>query len=162
MTHDDSEHHDLHSLQSQMQLLEYHARMNAEHHSRVEKLRMDHERLLRVAKEEREALKKEKDSASKERLKNLERELAEFKEEHSRLKAQWLQEKEQIKGASDYQAELEKLKLDAERLEREGQFEKVAEIRYGLIPELEQKIASAKTNLKEQSDQNLTNKFDHA
>ena len=59
MTHDDSEHHDLHSLQSQMQLLEYHARMNAEHHSRVEKLRMDHERLLRVAKEEHEALKKE-------------------------------------------------------------------------------------------------------
>ena len=59
MTHDDSGHHDLHSLQSQMQLLEYHARMNAEHHSRVEKLRMDHERLLHVAEEEHEVLKKE-------------------------------------------------------------------------------------------------------
>ena len=56
---DGFEDHHVNTLQSQMQLPEYHARMNAEHHSRVEKLRMDHERLLHVTEEEHEVLKKE-------------------------------------------------------------------------------------------------------
>ncbi|MCK6440613.1 MAG: AAA family ATPase, partial [Planctomycetes bacterium] len=111
------------------------------------------ERDLRRLEIEREALKKEKDDASKERLKNLEKELAGIKEEHSRLKAQWMAEKEQIKGASDYQAQLEQLKSEAERLEREGDFGKVAELRYGTIPELEKKIAKAKSSRKKQESE---------
>jgi len=102
------------------------------------------ERDTRRLEIEREALKKEKDDASKERLNQLERELAELKEKGSALKSQWLKEKEEIKSATSGQAELEQLKLEADRLEREGDLAKVAELRYGAIPALEKKIANAR------------------
>ncbi len=102
------------------------------------------ERDLRRLEIEREALKKEKDPASKERLEALKREVSELQERGSSLKTQWLSEKQSIQGASEYLAQIEQLKIEAERLERQGDYERVAEIRYGRIPELERQISEAR------------------
>jgi ATP-dependent Clp protease ATP-binding subunit ClpB len=105
------------------------------------------ERDVRRLEIEREALKREKDEGSKVRLKELERELAGLKEKGTALKAQWLREKEQIKGATDLQAQLEQVKAEAEQLERSGDLGKVAEIRYGRVPALEKQIRDKRAAL---------------
>ena len=93
---------------------------------------------------ERQALSKEKDAASHERLERIERELAASKEEGSRLKAQWLNEKSEIQKARDLSAALEKLRTDLEQAQRVGDLAKASEIQYGSIPQ-------AQTRLQEQS-----------
>jgi ATP-dependent Clp protease ATP-binding subunit ClpB len=93
---------------------------------------------------ERQALSKEKDAASRERLERIERELAASKEEGSRLKAQWLNEKSEIQKARDLSAALEKLRTDLEQAQRVGDLAKASEIQYGSIPQ-------AQTRLQEQS-----------
>ena len=111
---------------------------------------LDHlEREMRRLQIEKEALKKEKDDASNARLENIEKELAELNEKHSQAKAQWQNEKEVIHTAQKGKEELEELKLEAERLERMGELEKVAKIRYGDIPAKEQALKDAEVKLKE-------------
>ncbi|MEO6036141.1 MAG: ATP-dependent chaperone ClpB, partial [Verrucomicrobiota bacterium] len=96
---------------------------------------------------EQAALKKEKDGASRERLKKLEKELAIFKEESTQLKAQWQNEKASINAASILNSQLEDAKADAEKAQRAGDLNTAAQIQYGRIPEFQQKIAAAQAEL---------------
>ena len=92
---------------------------------------------------EREALRKEKDKASVERLAKLERELANLKEEQSRLQAQWQQEKDAIKGTSGLKQQLEDARQELALAQRAGDYAKASELQYGRIPELEKRIQEA-------------------
>ena len=92
---------------------------------------------------ERQALKKEKDPASKERLKKLERELAELKEKSNALKAEWQKEKAVIDEQRKWKEELDQLRTELERAQRRGDLGRASEIQYGRIPDLEKKLAAA-------------------
>ena len=92
---------------------------------------------------EREALRKETDKASIERLERLEKELADLKEEQSRLRAQWEREKEVIHGAADLKKQLEDARNALGQAEREGDYTRASELKYARIPELEKRIQSA-------------------
>ena len=91
---------------------------------------------------EREALRKETDTASRDRLGKLEKELADLKEEQTRLQAQWQHEKDTLQGASDLKQQLEDARLELETAQRVGDYAKASELQYGRIPELEKRIAS--------------------
>ncbi|WP_304131021.1 ATP-dependent chaperone ClpB [Ignavibacterium album] len=107
------------------------------------------ERKIKQLEIEREALRREKDEASAKRLAELEQELAELNEERSKFKMHWELEKEKIQKIRSMKSEIENLKLEAERYEREGNFGKVAEIRYGRIVELEKKLREETQKLAE-------------
>src|SRR4029077_15775135 len=92
---------------------------------------------------ERQALKKEKDPASKERLKKLEKELAELKEKSSALKAEWQKEKAVIEEQRKWKEQLDALRTELERAQRRGELARASEIQYGKIPQLEKKLADA-------------------
>jgi ATP-dependent Clp protease ATP-binding subunit ClpB len=100
------------------------------------------------------ALKKEKDKSSKERLAALKKELANLKEKQKTMQAQWDTEKRAIQKLRSLRQQIEKTKLDIETLEREGDLHKVAELRYGRLPELEknlkgeEKVLASKQNEK--------------
>jgi ATP-dependent Clp protease ATP-binding subunit ClpB len=89
---------------------------------------------------EREALRKESDKASRERLGRLEKELADLKETQTRLSAQWQHEKRGIQDVRQQKEELERLRLDADRAQRSGDYGRASELQYGRIPELERRI----------------------
>lgn len=107
------------------------------------------ERKIKQLEIEREALKREKDEHSAERLKELEKELGELEEERNSLKSQWMVEKEHIQKIRTMKSEIEKAKAEADKYEREGDFGKVAEIRYGLIAQLEKQIQDETAKLSE-------------
>ena len=90
---------------------------------------------------EETALKKETDSASKERLAALRAELASLKEKTAAMKLQWQREKAAIEDVKKVREELSKARHESERLERAGDFDAVAKLRYGTIPALEKKLA---------------------
>jgi ATP-dependent Clp protease ATP-binding subunit ClpB len=96
---------------------------------------------------EREALRKESDKASKERLQKLERELADLKEERGRLKTQWEQEKEGIQTTQKKKEELEAVRLEIEQAQRAGDYAKASELQYGRLPALEREIKDAEARL---------------
>jgi ATP-dependent Clp protease ATP-binding subunit ClpB len=98
---------------------------------------------------EREALRKEKDKASKERLDKLEKELADLKEEHDRLAAHWQQEKQTIQASRKLKEEQEALRNEIERAQRAGDYTKASELQYGKVPELERRIKEAEARLAE-------------
>ncbi len=104
-------------------------------------------RELRRFEIEKKALKKEKDRESKERLKELEKTIADLKEKSKDLEIQWKNEKEIISKIRSSKKEIEELKQKAEISERNAELQKVAEIRYGKIPELEKKIKDAQKRL---------------
>lgn len=104
-------------------------------------------RKIRQLEIEKEALKKEKDEASKKRLNDLEKELAELREENNKLELRWQNEKKLIDEIKDYNKEIEDLRVESDHAERMGDLERVAEIKYGKIPELEKKIESVKSKL---------------
>ncbi len=89
---------------------------------------------------EQEALKKERDPASKARLEDIKREVAELETQSGAMKAQWLKEKEVIEQIRKAQPQLEELRVQADDAQRRGDLGKAAEIRYGKIPELEKRI----------------------
>src|SRR5215472_6361673 len=92
---------------------------------------------------ERQALKKEKDPASKERSKKLEKELAELKEKSGALKAEWQKEKAVIDEQRKWKEQLDQFRTELERATRRGELAKASELQYGKIPELERKLAAA-------------------
>jgi ATP-dependent Clp protease ATP-binding subunit ClpB len=98
---------------------------------------------------ERQALLRESDAHSKERLKQLESELAGLREESSARKAQWQVEKTAIAKIGKVKEQIEQLKAEEQRLERSGDLAKVAEIRYGKLATAERELASAQKNLQE-------------
>ncbi len=91
---------------------------------------------------EREALKKESDDASKERLKNLEKELASLEEESRDLTSRWQSEKDKLSGVQKLKESLENARKDLEIAQRNGDLAKAGELAYGIIPELERKLQS--------------------
>ena len=90
---------------------------------------------------EREALKKENDAASKDRLASIEKLIAELEEKSRILTARWLAEKEKLGSAQKLKEQLEALRNELEQAQRKGDLARAGELRYGLIPELERKIA---------------------
>jgi len=104
------------------------------------------ERAIMQDEMERQALKKEKDAASKDRLAKLEKELADLKEKSSALKAQWQKEKTILGGSRKAKEELERARTELEQAQRRGDLAKASEIQYGLIPDLERKLAAQSTD----------------
>lgn len=98
------------------------------------------ERKIRRLEIENKALKKEKSEKSKEKIAEISKNLAELKERSKKLTLQWQGEKDLITAMRRHKEEIDKLKSESEMLERNSELDKVAEIRYGKIPELERKI----------------------
>jgi ATP-dependent Clp protease ATP-binding subunit ClpB len=98
------------------------------------------ERKVKQLEIEREALKREKDDASAKRLGELQDELSELNADRSKLRIHWEIEKDKIQKIRTMKSEIENLKLEAEKYEREGDLGKVAEIRYGRIVNLEKQL----------------------
>ncbi|HEY7789263.1 MAG TPA: ATP-dependent chaperone ClpB, partial [Vicinamibacterales bacterium] len=105
------------------------------------------ERRIMQLEIEREALRKEKDRASIERLERLEKELADLKEERGRLTAHWQQEKETIQGSRALKEELEQLRQEIDRAQRSGDYTKASELQYGRLPELERRIKEQESRM---------------
>jgi ATP-dependent Clp protease ATP-binding subunit ClpB len=91
---------------------------------------------------ERTSLAKEKDAASKERLKLIDKETANLKDKSKALTAQWQNEKAAVNAVSVVQTQLEQAKIELEQVQRRGDLTKSAEIQYGKIPDLEKKLAA--------------------
>ena len=102
------------------------------------------ERRLMQLEIEREALRKEKDDASRARLERLETDITGLKREQGRLRTQWEQEKAQIQADRKLQEELESLRLDVERAQRDGDYARASELQYGRIPDLERRRAAGR------------------
>ncbi len=90
---------------------------------------------------ERQALMKESDPNSRERLAQVEKDLANLREESNRLKTIWQREKQSIGRVRELKEKIEQLKLEEQQQERRGNFERVAQIRYGELRQLEQELA---------------------
>lgn len=104
------------------------------------------ERIVRRLEIEEVALGKETDAASQQRLEKLRQELADEREKLGELKARWNNEKSAIDKVREAKEELEHLRSESEIAEREGDYGKVAELRYGQIPELEKQVAEAESH----------------
>jgi ATP-dependent Clp protease ATP-binding subunit ClpB len=107
------------------------------------------ERRIMQLEIEREALRKEKDKASRERLDKLEKEMADLKEDRSRLAAHWQQEKEAIQRSRKLKEEQEALRAEIERAQRAGDYAKASELQYGRGPQLERQVREEETKLAE-------------
>jgi ATP-dependent Clp protease ATP-binding subunit ClpB len=101
------------------------------------------ERLVRRLEIEEMALEKEEDAASKERLAKLRSELADQKEKLAELTTRWQNEKSAIDVVREFKEQLDTLRGEADRAERDGDLAKAAELRYGRIPEVEKKLDAA-------------------
>jgi ATP-dependent Clp protease ATP-binding subunit ClpB len=114
------------------------------------------ERRIRQLEIERVALAKETDEASKERLARLDEELANLRETSDGMKGHWQAEKDAISAINSLKEEMETLRGDAERYERNGELAKASEIRYGRLPDLDRRIDEATKRLEElQSGQKM-------
>jgi len=102
---------------------------------------------------ERQALSKEDDPASRERLHLIEKELSELREQSTQMKLRWQREKELIQSIRDLKKQIEETHVQEQQAEREGNYAKVAEIRYGRLQELDRKLKEANAKL-EQVQQN--------
>ncbi|RJQ56698.1 MAG: ATP-dependent chaperone ClpB [Nitrospiraceae bacterium] len=109
------------------------------------------ERRLRQYEIERQAVMKEKDEASKERLRHLNEEIAELSGKRDVLTAQWKREKEAIGRVSSIKEELERARIDAEKAEREGDLARAAELKYGTLLALQKRLEDENRKLLEDS-----------
>src|ERR1700716_1584803 len=107
------------------------------------------ERQIRQFEIEREALRKEQDQASQQRLQALERQLAELAEQRNSLRARWEQEKAAIGRVRELKQKIEELRQEADRDERMADFEKAARLRYGEMVELQRQLDEANQRLNE-------------
>ncbi|AIL97579.1 ATP-dependent chaperone ClpB [Corynebacterium ureicelerivorans] len=103
------------------------------------------ERIVRRLEIEEIALQKESDAASQQRLEHLREELADQRERLGEMKARWENEKAEVNKVQSAKEELERLRNESEIAEREGDYAKVSELRYGRIPELEAEVAKAES-----------------
>ena len=103
------------------------------------------ERRIMQLEIEREALKKEKDTASQERLKNLEKELADLREQRDALRARWEGERQALTSVSQIREEIDRTKIEIEQAQRAYDLNRAAELQYGKLRELETKLAEVET-----------------
>lgn len=115
------------------------ARIRMEIDSKPEAMDKLDRRLIQL-KIEREAIKKEQDEASRKRLQLLEDEIAEKEREYADLEEIWKAEKSQIQGSQQIKEEIEKIKLEIEAATRKNDWQKVSELQYGRLPQLESQL----------------------
>ena len=115
------------------------ARLRMQIDSKPEELDNLDREIVRM-KIEQEALKKEKDSASKDRLKRLEKDLASLQDKADALTAKWKSEKDKLSSAADLQNQLDKAKNDLADAIRRGDYQRAGELQYSVIPQLEGKL----------------------
>ena len=118
------------------------SRIRMEIDSKPEELDRLERRLIQL-KIEREALKKETDEASRKRLEKLEEEIARLEREYSDLEEVWKAEKAALQGATHIKEELERARIELETARRAGDLQRVAELQYGRIPELQRQLERA-------------------
>jgi len=118
------------------------ARVRMEIDSKPEVMDKLDRRLIQL-KIEREAVKKEKDEASKKRFALIETEIAKLQREYADLEEIWKAEKGAAQGTAQLKEEMEKVRAEITRLQREGKLEQVAELQYGKLPQLEAKLKEA-------------------
>jgi ATP-dependent Clp protease ATP-binding subunit ClpB len=118
------------------------SRLRMQVDSKPEELDELDRRLIQL-KIEREALRKEEDAASKERLQRLEREIAELEEKSNAMTAEWQAEKARVAETQALKERLDRARAEAEMAQRQGDLARASELRYGVIPELEKRIAAA-------------------
>ena len=104
---------------------------------------------------EKVALEKEKDQASKDRLENLEKELAELNEKKVAFQSQWENEKQEVEKIKKLNEEIEKVRLEIEAAQRKNDYNKLAELQYGVLPQLEKN----RTELQEKAKEHDNNKL---
>jgi ATP-dependent Clp protease ATP-binding subunit ClpB len=118
------------------------ARIKMEIDSKPESMDRLDRRLIQL-RIEREAVKKEKDEASQKRLALIESEIARLEKEYSDLEEVWKAEKAQVQGSQHIKEEIEKLRQQMTELQRKGQYDKLAELQYGRLPQLEAQLKKA-------------------
>jgi ATP-dependent Clp protease ATP-binding subunit ClpB len=107
----------------------------------------EQERRIMQLEIEREALRKETDRASRERLEKLEKELADLKEARDRIAARWQKEKETIEQSRKLKEELEAVKRQVDLAQRAGDYQKASELQYGRVPQLEKRIREEESSV---------------
>ncbi|HHT9159898.1 MAG TPA: ATP-dependent chaperone ClpB [Candidatus Brocadiaceae bacterium] len=107
------------------------------------------ERKIMQLEIEKEALKKEKDTASKQRMEKIEKQVSDLREDSGALRTQWENEKKIIKEIQDINSKIDQARIEEQTAQREGNLGKVAEIRYGLIRECEQKLKQKHNELQD-------------
>ncbi|HRD94065.1 ATP-dependent chaperone ClpB [Accumulibacter sp.] len=118
------------------------ARIKMEIDSKPEVMDRLDRRMIQL-KIEREAVRKEKDEASKKRMHLIEDELLKLEREYNDLDEIWKAEKAQVQGSAHIKEEIDKLKVELTRLQREGKLDKAAELQYGRLPQLEAQLKAA-------------------
>ena len=118
------------------------ARIRMEIDSKPEVMDKLDRRMIQL-KIEREAMKREKDEASRKRLQLIEDELHSLQREYNDLEEVWKAEKAQVQGSAHIKEEIDRLKAEVTRLQREGKLDKVAELQYGQLPQLEAQLKTA-------------------
>jgi ATP-dependent Clp protease ATP-binding subunit ClpB len=118
------------------------ARIKMEIDSKPESMDKLERRLIQL-RIEREAVKKEKDEASKKRFALIEDEIKRLEKEYSDLEEIWKAEKAQVAGSQHIKEQIEKMRLQMAELQRKGQYDKLAELQYGKLPQLEAQMKSA-------------------
>jgi ATP-dependent Clp protease ATP-binding subunit ClpB len=129
------------------------ARIKMEIDSKPESMDRLDRRLIQL-KIEREAIKKESDEASLRRLGLIEEEIARLQHEYSDLDEIWKAEKAAVQGAAHIKEEIDKVKVELSRLQREGKLDKVAELQYGRLPTLEGQLKAAEAATSAQNKPN--------
>ncbi|MDP2398905.1 MAG: ATP-dependent chaperone ClpB [Burkholderiales bacterium] len=120
------------------------SRIKMEIDSKPESMDKLDRRLIQL-KIEREAIKKEKDEASKKRLALLEGEINSLEREYADLDEIWKAEKAQVQGSAHIKEEIERVRADIAKLQRAGKLDKVAELQYGKLPQLETQLKQAES-----------------
>jgi len=121
------------------------ARIKMEIDSKPEEMDKLERRIIQL-KIEREAVKKERDEASRKRLALIEEEIKNLEREYADLEEIWKAEKAQVQGTQHIMEELEKLKLEMDAARRKGDWQKVSELQYGRIPQLEAQLKKAESD----------------
>ncbi|OAQ72633.1 AAA domain (Cdc48 subfamily) domain-containing protein [Pochonia chlamydosporia 170] len=128
--------------------------LKLQHESKPEDImRLDHK--IMTIQIELESLRKEKDVASQERREKLEKDLKGYQDEISQLNTRWEKERSEIESVKKVQEDLEKARFDLEQAQREGNFARASELRFGVIPNLEQKLPSDEESQQQQSEDAL-------
>ncbi|MCB1983821.1 MAG: ATP-dependent chaperone ClpB [Burkholderiales bacterium] len=130
------------------------ARIRMEIDSKPEAMDKLDRRLIQL-KIEREAIKKEQDEASLKRLQLLEEEIAQKEREYADLEEIWKTEKSQIQGSQQVKEEIEKVKLEIDAATRKGDWQKVSELQYGRLPQLESQLKSQEDSKQKAETQKL-------
>ena len=119
------------------------SRLRMEVESKPEEIETLDRRVIQL-KIEREALRKETDAASKERLDRIEQELADLEQQSAELTARWNAEREKMQGERQLKEKLDAARTELEQAQRNGNLQRAGELAYGVIPELEKQLSAAK------------------